>query len=168
MKKILPILALAITLAACKTKVNTAENKNMVLVDTTGMSKHNVLIDVGNKKFVAVEKPVEKTPVRRASASTKNNDNSNNDNSNTVYSSGTNTTSNASYPQDKGWSHAAKGTAVGGGSGAILGAVLNKNNRVGGAIVGSVIGAGAGYVIGRSVDKKTGRVARAKARKSGN
>ncbi|MEO6252749.1 MAG: YMGG-like glycine zipper-containing protein [Ferruginibacter sp.] len=167
MKKIFPIIALLITLAACKTKVNTAENKNMVLVDTTGLSKNNVLVNVGKDKFVAIEKPVEpvySTPVKKTSTSRRNN---NNNNSNTVYSSGTNTVSNASYPQDKGWSHAAKGTAVGGGSGAILGAVLNKNNRVGGAIVGSVIGAGTGYLIGRSKDRKTGRVARAKARKNG-
>lgn len=166
MKNILPILALAITLAACKTKVNTAENsnKNMVLVDTTGLSKHVVLYDVGNNKYVVTEKAVEtKAPIRRASA----NRTRNNNNSNTGYSSGTNTTTNASYPQDKGWSHAAKGTAVGGGSGAILGAVLNKENRLGGAIVGSVIGAGAGYIIGRSQDRKSGRVERAKARKNG-
>ncbi len=170
MKNIFPILALVITLVACKTKVNTAENKNMVLVDTTGLSKNNILVYVGDNKFVAIEKPVETVvepvntaPVHRASVARKKNNNSNR-----VYSSGTSTTSNASYPQDKGWSHAAKGTAVGGGSGAILGAVLNKDNRVGGAIVGSIIGAGAGYVIGRSVDKKTGRVERARARKNGN
>ena len=162
MKKIIPILALAISLGACKSKVNTPVNKNMVLVDTTGLSKHNVITDVGNKKFVVTEKPVEQT--RKPAASTS----SNNNNSNTVNSSGTNTTTNASYPQDKGWSHAAKGTAVGGGSGAIIGAIVNKDNRVGGAIVGGVIGAGTGYVIGRSVDKKTGRVARAKARKRGH
>lgn len=163
MKKIFPILALVITLAACKTKVNTAENKNMVLVDTTGLSKHNVLIDAGNNKYVVAEKPV--APVNKPVTRKSSANSANSNNSNTVHSSGTNTTTNASYPQDKGWSHAAKATAVGGGSGAILGAVLNKDNRVGGAIVGGVIGAGAGYVIGRSVDKKTGRVARAKARK---
>lgn len=163
MKKIIPILALVVTLAACKSKTNTM---NMVLVDTTGLYKNNVLSNTGNK-FVITEKPVE--PVSRPVArKTQRTNESSNNNSNTVYSSGTNTTSNPSYPQDKGWSHAAKGTAVGGGSGAILGAVLNKDNRVGGAIVGSVIGAGAGYVIGRSVDKKTGRVERARARRNGN
>ena len=167
MKKIIPILALVISLGACKSKVNTAGN-NMVLVDTTGLSTHNVLTDVGNNKYVVTEKPV--APVshpatHKSPASTTGNNN----NSNTTYSSGTNTTANASYPQeDKGWSHAAKGTAVGAGSGAIIGAAVNKDNRVGGAIVGSVIGAGAGYVIGRSVDKKTGRVARARARKHRN
>ena len=163
MKKIIPIVALVISLGACKSKVNTAGNKNMVLVDTTGLSTHNVLTDVGNNKYVVTEKPA--APAHKSSASATGNNN----NSNTTNSSSTNTTTNASYPQeDKGWSHAAKGTAVGAGSGAIIGAAVNKDNRVGGAIVGSVIGAGTGYVIGRSVDKKTGRVARARARRHRN
>jgi hypothetical protein len=33
----------------------------------------------------------------------------------------------------KGWSKAAKGTAIGAGTGAVLGAVINKKNRVAGA-----------------------------------
>ena len=58
----------------------------------------------------------------------------------------------------KGWSKAAKGTAIGAGTGAVLGAVINKRNRVAGAVIGGVIGGGGGYVIGRSMDKKDGRV----------
>lgn len=168
MKKIIPILLITAALAACNTKVkNEANTTNAVLIDTTGLSKDYDLKAVGDNKFVIEEKEVEpiKKPVVRRAPRRNNGDNNN---ANTNYSSGTNTSTNAAYPQDKGWSHAAKGTAVGGGSGAILGAVLNKDNRVGGAIVGSVIGAGAGYVIGRSVDKKTGRVDRAKARKDDN
>lgn len=167
MKKIIPIVALVISLGACKSKVNTAGNKNMVLVDTTGLSTHNVLTDVGNNKYVVTEKPAAiSQPATHKPAATAT---GNNNNSNTTNSSGTNTTTNASYPQeDKGWSHAAKGTAVGAGSGAIIGAAVNKDNRVGGAIVGSVIGAGTGYVIGRTVDKKTGRVARSRARRHRN
>lgn len=57
----------------------------------------------------------------------------------------------------KGWSKAAKGATIGGGAGAILGAVINKKNRTAGAILGGVIGAGGGYVIGRTMDKKDGR-----------
>jgi len=59
--------------------------------------------------------------------------------------------------QKKGWSKAAKYAAIGGGSGAILGAVINKRNRVLGAVLGGVLGGGAGYGIGRSQDKKDGR-----------
>ncbi len=58
----------------------------------------------------------------------------------------------------KGWSKAAKGTAIGAGTGAVLGAVINKRNRAAGAVIGGVIGGGGGYVIGRKMDKKDGRV----------
>lgn len=57
----------------------------------------------------------------------------------------------------KGWSKAAKGTAIGAGAGAVLGAVINKKNRAVGAVIGGVIGGGGGYVIGRGMDKKEGR-----------
>ena len=57
----------------------------------------------------------------------------------------------------KGWSKAAKATAIGAGSGAVLGAVINKKNRAIGAVIGGVIGGGGGYVIGRGMDKKDGR-----------
>ena len=57
----------------------------------------------------------------------------------------------------KGWSKAAKATAIGAGAGAVLGAVINKKNRAIGAVIGGVIGGGGGYVIGRGMDKKDGR-----------
>ena len=60
--------------------------------------------------------------------------------------------------EKKGWSKAAKGTAIGAGAGAVLGAVIHKKNRAVGAAIGGVIGGGGGYVIGRSMDKKDGRV----------
>ncbi|MGZ5136093.1 MAG: YMGG-like glycine zipper-containing protein [Flavitalea sp.] len=170
MKQLLPILALAVTLGACKAKINETDNmnRNMVLVDTTGLHQNNILTDVGDNKFVITPKPVEvepvrtvatRKPVRKASA--------NNNSSNTVYSSGTNKSTNAAYPQkDKGWSDAAKGAAIGGGAGAILGAVVSKNNRGLGAVIGGVVGAGGGYAIGRTQDKKSGRVERARQRKA--
>jgi hypothetical protein len=57
----------------------------------------------------------------------------------------------------KGWSKAAKGTVIGAGSGAVVGAVVSKKKGKG-AIIGGAVGAGAGYIIGRSKDKKDGRV----------
>ena len=59
--------------------------------------------------------------------------------------------------QKKGWSKAAKATAIGAGTGAVLGAVINKKNRAVGAVIGGVLGGGGGYVIGRGMDKKDGR-----------
>lgn len=56
----------------------------------------------------------------------------------------------------KGWSKAAKGTVIGAGSGAVLGAILTKD-KAKGAIIGGILGAGAGYGLGRVQDKKDGR-----------
>jgi hypothetical protein len=76
-------------------------------------------------------------------------------------SSGSNGTySTASVPvraKKKGWSKAAKGTVIGAGSGAVLGAIISKNHKGKGAIIGGVLGAGGGYVLGRILDKKDGR-----------
>lgn len=82
--------------------------------------------------------------------------------SNSSYSSGrTVTTSSAgvtSTPaKKKGWSDAAKGTAIGAGVGALGGVLIDKNNARG-AIIGGLAGAGAGYAIGRAEDRKSGRV----------
>ncbi|MBO9201271.1 MULTISPECIES: hypothetical protein [Niastella] len=57
----------------------------------------------------------------------------------------------------KGWSKAAKGTAIGAGVGAAAGAILIKKNRALGAAAGGVLGGGVGYGVGRSMDKKDGR-----------
>jgi outer membrane lipoprotein SlyB len=59
--------------------------------------------------------------------------------------------------QKKGWSKAAKGAVIGGAGGAVVGAAVS-NKRGKGAIIGGVVGAGTGYIIGRSKDKKDGRV----------
>lgn len=56
----------------------------------------------------------------------------------------------------EGWSKAAKGTAIGGASGAVLGAIISKN-KTAGAVIGGVVGAAGGYVLGRKQDKKDGR-----------
>lgn len=165
MKKTLSILAVAVIFAACKSDIKEPANKNMVLVDTTGLYKSNVLTDVGNNKFVinhnavneqaanaAIPKAIKPSPGSGSSSST-----------NTAYNTAT---ANAPVKQDKGWSHAARGTVVGAGTGAIFGAIVNKEHRGQGALIGSVIGAGAGYLIGRKTDQNTGRVARAKARRA--
>jgi len=158
----LSIFAVVVIFTACKnnTKIQ-PDNKNLVLVDTTGLSKSNVLTDVGGKYVInenAVDNKTNK--VKKQSTAAKKNTVAN-------YSQ-VNSNESATIPQDKGLSHAAKGTMVGAGTGAITGAILNKDHRGTGAIIGTVIGAGAGYIIGRTTDKKTGRVDRAKARKAAN
>lgn len=63
----------------------------------------------------------------------------------------------ATPAKKKGWSAAAKGTAIGAGAGAIGGILLDKKDGRG-AIIGGVVGAGTGYLIGRDQDRKSGRV----------
>lgn len=60
-------------------------------------------------------------------------------------------------PKKKGWSSAAKGTVIGAATGAVAGAIIDKNHRGRGAVIGGAAGGGAGYIIGRKKDKKTGR-----------
>ena len=69
----------------------------------------------------------------------------------------TGSTHNAKTAKKKGWSKAAKYSAIGAGTGIVLGAVINKKNRVKGGIIGGVLGGGLGYGIGRSKDKNEGR-----------
>ncbi|MBC8085341.1 MAG: glycine zipper 2TM domain-containing protein [Hymenobacter sp.] len=55
----------------------------------------------------------------------------------------------------KGWSNKGKGAAIGGGSGAVAGAVIaGKGDRATGAVVGGVAGAVGGALVGRKKDKK--------------
>ncbi len=63
-------------------------------------------------------------------------------------------------PARQGMSKAAKGTIIGTVGGAAAGAIINKRNRGAGAVVGGIIGGATGYTIGRSQDRKDGRVQR--------
>jgi len=60
--------------------------------------------------------------------------------------------------QKKGWSAAAKGTAIGAAAGAGMGALIDKDKRLRGAAIGAAIGGAGGYVIGRKKDRESGRV----------
>lgn len=169
MKKVLSIFAVAVVFTACKNKTTSAveKNKNMVLVDTTGLSKSNALTDVGGK-YIISEPPVATAPKKIIPKASGGNNQVNNNNTNNSGSGTANEPQAAPIPRDKGWSDAAKGTAIGGGTGAVLGAVINKKDPVTGAVIGTVVGAGTGYAIGRARDKKSGRAARARARRQAN
>ena len=54
----------------------------------------------------------------------------------------------------KGWSNGAKGAVIGAGTGAVVGAVADKNHRARGAVLGAAVGTGAGYIIGDNIKKK--------------
>lgn len=66
-------------------------------------------------------------------------------------------TNEAKMAKKKGWSKAAKYSVIGGVSGATLGTVINKKDRVKGGVIGGVVLGGLGYILGRSEDKKDGR-----------
>jgi len=164
MKNLLPLLSIliiaAIVMAACNGKPQTDVNNGKVLTysDTTGLAEFqkwktmNELKDPSvyyNQGSEVTYQPVKKAsrtsaPARKATRTSSGSMNS-----------------VAQYPAKttvkKGWSRKAKGAAIGGGGGAILGAVINKNNRLVGGAIGGAIGAGLGYVIGNELDKKHGR-----------
>lgn len=98
--------------------------------------------EVVRERVVYVDRPVRSTASRSSSGRS---------------SSGSVASAPAPAPRKKGWSHAAKGTAIGAGSGAVVGAIVSKN-KAAGAVIGGVVGGAGGYIIGRSKDKKEGRV----------
>ena len=117
-------------------------------------------------KYVPVSKPVKSTPA----ASTSTNSSTSTSTPSTEQSSSgssadtgngsvsTGSTETPTVEKKEGWSKAAKGAVIGGVAGAAGGAVLNKKNRVVGAVIGGVVGAAGGYGIGRTMDKKDGRI----------
>lgn len=162
MKKLLPfILILAVVLmAACNSKPQADANngKMMTYVDTSGLAAfqqwkaQNELKDpsvyyMQGREDAAREFSYAKqsTPVRKKTVTKPK----------AVSNSGGSMNTVSEYPaKKKGWSKKAKGAAIGGGGGAILGAVINKKDRVKGGIIGGLLGAGLGYVLGNEMDKK--------------
>ena len=143
MKKFISIIsitaAIAVVMASCKSNTGTPQ---VIYADTTGFAQF--------KAWKAMsEQPVVNTPQKTVAVkkSTVNK-------STTMTSS---TSNEAMVAKKKGWSKAAKYSVIGGGAGAIGGAVINKRNRVAGGVVGGAVLGGLGYVIGRAKDKKEGR-----------
>jgi hypothetical protein len=156
MKKVLPIFAVVALLAVFMTACNRnpgAETKGLSYEDTVGLAQfqawkyQNERLDPSQYQYANQTSAVPVAPVRKTVKKTN-------------YGSGSMNSGSQNYAkttEKKGWSKAAKGAAIGGGAGAIAGAVLIKKNRVAGGAIGGIVGAGIGYVIGRSKDKKDGR-----------
>ena len=161
MKKIILLLSVVSVFAACKNNSSPAYNKNLVLVDTTGLSTSNAMTDAAKADKGTTWASSTKQDSRVSDHAVYPD---NNAPTSTTATSTTTTTTSTVPKRDKGWSSAAKGTAIGAGTGAIVGAIVTKNAK--GAIIGAMIGGGGGYAIGRSKDRKSGRVARAKARRA--
>ncbi|CAD7810187.1 hypothetical protein CHRY9390_02136 [Chryseobacterium aquaeductus] len=109
------------------------------------------LAEVQKERTAAAAKP----QVIRETRTIYRDNNSSSSNNSTANNSGS---SSQGTTAKKGISEAAKGTAIGVVSGAALGAIVNKKNRGGGAVVGGIIGGATGYTLGRSQDRKSGRV----------
>jgi hypothetical protein len=167
MKRVLPIIAIlaaiAVLMAACNRNPVASEQKTIPYEDTAGLSQFQAWkamnerqdpmqqyqegYQQGYQNAVAATKPAapaRKTTVRRPSTTSQN-------------GSMTSTSTNTAQKK-KGWSKAAKYSVIGGATGGVLGAVINKKDRVKGGVIGAILGAGGGYVLGRSQDKKDGRV----------
>lgn len=173
MKKIFLIVTTISVFSACKSKTATTldANRNMVLVDTSGLSKSNASTDVGatvngaNPQATSTNRNTGNTGNTRANRSTNNNSGGSTARSGGSGNSGSSSQGSTVPARERGWSDAAKGTAIGAGSGAVLGAIVSKN-KAKGAVIGGVIGGAGGYAIGRSKDRKSGRVTRQKQRRA--
>jgi hypothetical protein len=166
MKKMIPILMIAavsaIIFAACNSKpqADAGNGKVLTTADTAGLADFQKWKALNERKDPAMyynqdyayNQPAKSTyaPVRKSSATHRS-----------VTPKSVSMSSTDQYPaktiQKRGWSRRAKGAAIGGGGGAILGAILDKNHRVAGGILGGVLGTGLGYVIGNEMDRKHGR-----------
>ncbi len=184
MKKLLPILGIAAAVTACNStpeiKSDAAQSAQQISVpDTTGMAAFNAWkaqnelattasyqaeqekptsapkIKTVTKKAPVVSKP-KSVSTSRPSTSTEPIQESTASTGNGSVSDGTGETTQAE--KKEGWSKAAKGAVIGGVAGAAGGAVINKKNRVLGAVIGGVVGAAGGYGVGRTMDKKDGRI----------
>lgn len=152
MKKIFAIVALATVLASCG---NSAKEDALAKQQAVAAVKDSLKLDSFKRAEVAKQKAeveakhqAELAAARRSAASSS------------YSSSGGTTTSSAgttTAAKKKGWSDAAKGTAIGAGVGALGGILIDKKDGRG-AVIGGLAGAGAGYAIGRAQDRKSGRV----------
>ncbi|MGV8879383.1 MAG: YMGG-like glycine zipper-containing protein [Sphingobacteriaceae bacterium] len=145
-------LALASIITACGSNANS----NKEALANAKKYKDSVRLD-SFKRADAVNKEVARREAKvdslksAAAAKTAVNNNHSNDNS------GAQSVTTPAETKKKGWSEAAKGTAIGAGAGAVTGILIDKKNGRG-AIIGGVVGAGTGYAIGRAKDRKSGRV----------
>lgn len=139
MKKFLSIIAItavfAVLMASCKSNPNASSQFQNI--DTTGLAELQAMKAAEAQK-VQTKTVVKYVPVQQGTMTSQ-------------------TTNEGKTTTKKGWSKAAKYGVIGGGGGAVLGAVINKRNRVAGGVIGGVVGGGIGYLLGRHKDKQEGR-----------
>jgi hypothetical protein len=151
MKKIFAIVALAIGLASCG---NSAKEEALAKEQAMAAVRDSLKLDSFKRAEVAKQELLKEQKHQAELAAARRSASSSYSSSGSTTSSSAGTTTAA---QKKGWSSAAKGTAIGAGVGALGGILIDKKDGRG-AIIGGLAGAGAGYAIGRSRDVKSGRV----------
>jgi hypothetical protein len=143
MKKFISIItitaAIAVVMASCKSNSGTPQ---IIYADTAGFAQFQVWKAMNAQPVVSI--PAKTIAVKKITA-------------NKTTSMTSSTSNEARVAKKKGWSNAAKYSVIGGGAGALGGAVINKRNRVAGGVVGGIVVGGIGYAIGRAKDKKEGR-----------
>jgi hypothetical protein len=159
MKRLLSIIVVtalvAVVMTACnRSPATNAETKPVLYDDTVGLAQFQAWKMINERVDpMMYNQPVynqSSAPVKQAARRST---------STPKASSGTmSSTSTNQAKVKKGWSKSAKYSVIGGVAGGVAGAVINKKNRVVGGVIGAVIGAGGGYAIGRSQDKKDGRI----------
>jgi hypothetical protein len=161
MKNLAMVFALAVALAACNNKTETtaklkqeayqAIRDSLKLDSFERAEAKKIEIAEDRERILALQQaqPVRERIIYASNSSPRRR----------TYVKGVNETYTYSQPQTrkKGWSHAAKGAAIGAGAGAVTGVIVDKKDARG-AIIGGMIGAGTGYAIGRAKDRRTGRI----------
>ncbi|MDZ4808179.1 MAG: hypothetical protein SGI96_07890 [Bacteroidota bacterium] len=142
MKKFVSIItitaAIAVVMVSCK---NNPVTPQVIYADTIGFAQFQEWKAMNEQPVVSTSS---KTVALKRNTANK------------TTSMTSSTSSEAKVAKKKGWSNAAKYSVIGGGAGAVGGAIINKRNRVGGGVVGGIVLGGIGYGIGRAKDKKEG------------
>ncbi|MEP6583991.1 MAG: YMGG-like glycine zipper-containing protein [Ginsengibacter sp.] len=172
MKLLTTGIIIALALSACNGDSKTdSETRKEIVADTSTNYNNSVLTDTAtSSQPVITPAPVAPEKVTTSEVKTKTTTRKEKPATTstiptpapvTTESSTVNTTTQPAVNTDpvpaepeekKGMSKAAKGAIIGGGAGAIGGAIISKKKGKG-AIIGGVLGAAGGYIIGRKKDK---------------
>ncbi len=155
MKNILLALAIVTTFAACKNKQDDA--RNIQFISDSSAHNNDMYSDTSNMKIATEPVPVSVRPHSVTHSASTTTTRTSTNNTAPANNTGTQSTTTQTTTRKKGWSSAAKGAVIGGGAGAIGGAIISRKKPVQGAIIGGVVGAAGGYIIGKDIDKKKGR-----------
>ncbi|MEO6639252.1 MAG: YMGG-like glycine zipper-containing protein [Ginsengibacter sp.] len=154
MKNTLIAFALVTTFVACKNKQEDA--RNIQFISDSSAYNNDLYSDTSNMEIATEAVPVSVKP-HSVTSSKATSTTTSTTNTTPASTTGTQSTTTQTTTAKKGWSSAAKGAVIGGGVGAIGGAIISKKKPVKGAIIGGVAGAAGGYIIGKDIDKKKNR-----------